>query len=195
VETLRAFRFDVEFDRVRPLIGMGADKLLPAAVGLDSESPIGKEMVEHRGALFLQKYAPRLRPTPGSRALVERIRADGMTCVVATSANEEELKPLLKAAQVDDLMDAKTSSDDAESSKPDPDIVVAAIERSSFPPEHLIMLGDTPYDVEAAQRAGVRIIALRCGGWSDAALVGAIRIYDTPKELLSEYDQSPLHTG
>jgi HAD superfamily hydrolase (TIGR01509 family) len=195
VETLGAFGFDVGFDRVRPLIGMGADKLLPTAVGLDSESPLGKEMVERRGALFLQKYLPTLRPFPGSRALVERVRRDGMVCVVASSANEEELRPLLKAAQVDDLMDAKTSSDDAERSKPDPDIVAAAVKRSGLHEEHLIMLGDTPYDVEAAQRAGVRIIALRCGGWSDAALVGAIRIYDTPENLLSEYEQSPLGTG
>ena len=87
-------------------------------------------------------------------------------------------------------MDAATSSDDAEESKPAPDIIQAALKRAKAAPAEAIMIGDTPYDVEASRRAGVAIIAFRSGGWSDADLAGAIAIYDGPWDLL--LDQSPL---
>ena len=89
-------------------------------------------------------------------------------------------------------MDAATSSDDAEESKPEPDIINAALKRAAVSPAAAIMIGDTPYDVEASLRAGVPIIALRCGGWSDADLHGAVTIYDGPWDLLAHIDASPL---
>jgi phosphoglycolate phosphatase-like HAD superfamily hydrolase len=89
-------------------------------------------------------------------------------------------------------MDAATSSDDAEGSKPDPDIVQAALQRARVPAADALMVGDTPYDVEAAARAGVRLIAFRCGGWTDPDLRGAIAIYDGPWDLLARLDDSPL---
>jgi Haloacid dehalogenase-like hydrolase len=82
--------------------------------------------------------------------------------------------------------------DDAERSKPDPDILVAALEKSGSSPDRAIMIGDTPYDVEAASRAGLATIAFRCGGWDDARLQGAIAIYDDPRALLDRLGQSPL---
>src|SRR5205085_12544230 len=91
-----------------------------------------------------------------------------------------------------DLIEEKTSSDDAENSKPDPDIVKAALDSTGFSADEAVMLGDTPYDIEAASRAGVRVIAFRCGGWDDAHLAGAIAIYDGPADLLAHYDESPL---
>ena len=92
---------------------------------------------------------------------------------------------LLQRAGVDDLVPTRASKDDAEESKPDPDIVRAALKRSGARPETTIMIGDTPYDIEAAGRAGVQTIALRCGGhWSDAALRDATHIFDDPAELL-----------
>ena len=101
------------------------------------------------------------------------------------------MKATLEQAGVADLIETATSSDDAERSKPDPDIVHAALERSRRPASHAVMLGDTPYDIEAATRAGVRIVALRCGGyWSDKALAGAESIYDDPAALLARYDDS-----
>ena len=94
-----------------------------------------------------------------------------------------------------DLIEARTSSSDVERSKPDPDIVAAAVERSGHPAGSLVMLGDTPYDVAAARRAGVRIVAVRCGGWGDADLSGAAAVYDDPAHLLRELDRSPLVNG
>ena len=192
VDTAREFGLDTPFDVVRPMIGMGGDKLMPAAFGVDHDSPEGKRMAKRRGEIFRERYLPRLRPFPDARALLERLLRDGYTLVVATSAQEDEMKDLVKAAGVEDLLEEATSSGDADSSKPDPDIVEAALDKAEASPGDAIMLGDTPYDVEAATRAGVAIVALRCGGWSDEELRGAIAVYADPAELLRVYDQSPF---
>ena len=173
------------FERVRPLIGKGGDKLLPELTGLDAESPRGKAVSDERRKLFLEDYLPGLEPTPGARKLVEALKARGARIVIATSSNEKELGPLLAQARVADLIERATSSDDG-ASKPDPDIVRAALAEGKLAPGAAVMVGDTPYDIEAAARSGVRTIALRCGGWwTDAALAGAAAIYDDPAALAS----------
>jgi HAD superfamily hydrolase (TIGR01509 family) len=195
VETFAEADYGVPFDVVRPLIGMGADKLLPQTIGLAHDSEEGKRLIKRRSEIFRERYLPRLEPLKGSRELVLRVRADGLKPIVATSAKDKELKGLLKAARVDDLMEEKATASDAKRSKPDPDIVHAAIEESGIPAGQLIMIGDTPYDVEAAARADVRTIAFRSGGWSDEALSGAIEIYDGPADLLARYESSLIGKG
>jgi len=192
VDTFAEAGYNVPFDVVRPLIGMGADKLLPKTVGVSHESDKGKKLLARRSEIFRGKYLPRLKPLPGSRALVLRVRDDGLKAIVATSAKDDELKGLLQAAAVNDLMEERATASDAKRSKPDPDIVQAAVEESGIGKENLIMIGDTPYDVEAATRAGVRTIAFRSGGWNDDDLNGAIAIYDGPADLLAHYEASPL---
>lgn len=190
VDTFAEAGYDVPFDKVRPLIGMGGDKLLPKTIGVSRDSDEGKKLVERRGKIFRSKYLPYLRPLPGSRELVLRVKRDGLKAIVATSAKDEELKGLLKAAQVEDLMEEKATASDAKHSKPDPDIVHAAIEESGMPARHLVMIGDTPYDIEAAAKAKVRTIAFLSGGWTKEALNGAVEIYDGPADLLAHYDSS-----
>jgi HAD superfamily hydrolase (TIGR01509 family) len=192
VDTFKGAGYEVPFEVVRPLIGMGADKLLPRTIGVRHDSEEGKKLIKRRSEIFRERYLSRLRPLPGARALVLRVRDDGLKAIVATSAKDEELKELLEAAEVDDLMEEKATASDAKRSKPDPDIVEAAIEESGVPANKAVMIGDTPYDVEAATRAGVRIIAFRSGGWDDASLKGAAQIYDGPADLLSHYDASLL---
>jgi len=192
VDTFAKAGYNVPFDVVRPLIGMGGDKLLPKTIGTAVDSEEGKKLTRQRSEIFHKKYLPHLKPLAGSRELVLRVRADKMKAIVATSAKDEELQGLLKAAQVADLMGEKATSSDAKRSKPDPDIVHAAIEESHLRSSDLVMIGDTPYDVEAATRAGVRIIAFRSGGWKDADLRGAVEIYDGPADLLRHYGSSLL---
>jgi phosphoglycolate phosphatase-like HAD superfamily hydrolase len=120
------------------------------------------------------------------------MRRDGLRLVVATSAGEREMAALLGILRVQHLLFERTSSDDAERSKPDPDIVQAALRRAGTSPGGALMLGDTPYDVEAARRAGVRTVALICGGWQRDALGGAIALYASPGDLLARYDESPF---
>lgn len=193
VEIFRRYGYDIPFGRVRPLIGKGSDKLLPELTGLDSEAGKGKQMTEERKQRFLRDYLPKLRPTNGARDLVERLCDDGFRLVVATSSSGDELDQLLHQARVDDLVGLATSSSEAESSKPDPDIIQAALNKGKLRPQEVVMLGDTPYDIEAAARAGVPTIALRCGGWwDDAALASAVAIYNDPAALLADIDRSPL---
>jgi HAD superfamily hydrolase (TIGR01509 family) len=192
VETFAEAGYSVPFEVVRPLIGMGADKLLPKTIGIRHDSEEGKKLTKRRSEIFREKYLPRLRPLPGARDLVLRVRKDGLKAIVATSAKDEELNGLLKAAGVEDLMEEKATASDAKRSKPDPDIVEAAVEESGISPKHLVMIGDTPYDVEAATRADVRVIAFRSGGWDDTSLKGAVQIYNGPADLLAHYDESLL---
>lgn len=190
VDTFAEAGYDVPFAVVRPLIGMGADKLLPRAIGVSSDSDAGKKLTRRRSEIFEQKYLPHLRPLKGSRELVQRVKADGLKPIVATSAKDKQLKGLLEAADVGDLMEEKATASDAKRSKPDPDIVHAVIEESEIPPTQLVMIGDTPYDIEAAARAKVRTIAFRSGGWKDEDLKGAAEIYDGPADLVAHYDSS-----
>lgn len=194
-EAFSAHGFQTSFEQVRPLVGMGSDKLLPAAVGLDRNSAQGTQISEERKHIFAERYLPRLRAFPGTRELLARMRERGLRLVVASSAEREELQALLLLAGAEDLIEAQTSSSDAESSKPAPDIVQVALEKLGTTDAEVVMLGDTPYDVEAATRAGIAIIALRCGGWDDDALKEAIAIYDGPADLLAHYDESPLARG
>jgi len=168
----------------RPLIGKGGDKVLQELASLDSESGEGKKISETRARIFQERYLPTLKPTPGAREFVEWLIDSRLRVVVATSAKADEVKGLLAVCGGQALASNATTSDDAERSKPDPDIVVAALKKSGAPAGRAIMIGDTPYDIEAATRAGVATIALRCGGWDDASLQGAAAIYDDPRELL-----------
>jgi HAD superfamily hydrolase (TIGR01509 family) len=176
--------------RLRKLIGMGADKLLPEATGVRADSELGERIIATRGKLFMRDYLPRVQPLPGSRALVERILRAGLTPVVASSANARELEGLLEAAQVKDLLPLRTGADDADHSKPDPDIVQAALKRAHAQPEDALMIGDTPYDLEAAQRAGVAFLGVRSGGWDEASLKGALAVYRDVYELDAHLDEA-----
>jgi HAD superfamily hydrolase (TIGR01509 family) len=180
-------------EQIRPLIGKGGDKLLRELASLNDESGEGKRIAEARLEIFKNRYLPGLKPTPGATAFVEWLLESRMTVVVATSAKEDEVKALLTICGGQELVKDATTSDDAERSKPDPDILVAALERSGSTPDRAIMIGDTPYDIQAASRAGLATIAFRCGGWDDAALQDSIAIYDHPRQLLDRLDQSPFY--
>lgn len=177
------------------LIGMGGDKLIPRAFGFSQESPQGEKLEEAKGNIFRDRYLHSLEPAPGARPLLERLRQDGFDLVVATSANEEDLDGLLRQAGVRDLIDDATSSGEVDASKPAPDVVEAALGQAGAEPGEAIMIGDTPYDVEAATRAGVSIIGVRTGGWNEEELRGALAVFSDLAELLSRYQETPLGTG
>ncbi|HSH31112.1 MAG TPA: HAD family hydrolase [Candidatus Saccharimonadales bacterium] len=193
VEAFAEHGYEVAFAEVRRLIGMGGDKLVPSLVpGLSDQAGPGKDIKAARSRLMAEQYVPKLQPAPGARALIERLHREGLKTVVASSAQSHELEALLEAAKVADLLTEATTSSDVERSKPDPDIVAAALQRIGLAATEVVMLGDTPYDIKAARACGVGLIALRCGGWEDQALGGALAIYDHPADLLENYPSSPL---
>jgi HAD superfamily hydrolase (TIGR01509 family) len=185
----------VPIGKVRRLIGMGSDKLIPAATGVSYESDRGRSLADRKKEIFKEKYLRDLKPFPRVRELLEELRRRGLHLAAASSAEPDELKALLKIAGASDLLESRASSGDAEESKPDPDIVLAAVKKTGLGPAECLMVGDTPYDVEAAGRAGVPIVALRCGGWRDEDLRGTVAVYQDPADLLKNLDRLPLEAG
>ncbi|HSH55882.1 MAG TPA: HAD family hydrolase [Candidatus Limnocylindrales bacterium] len=193
VEAFAAHGYDVPYEDVRRLIGMGGDKLIQSLQpGLNDEEGVGKEIKELRSKTFLEKYAPTLKPTNGARDLVLAVQGLGLQTMVASSAKQDELDALLTAANVQDLLTEATTSDDAENSKPDPDIIHVALNKIGLKPSEVGMIGDTPYDIEAATKAGVACVVLRSGGWSDRDLSDAFAIYNDPADLLAHRDDFGL---
>lgn len=179
-----------DYSRILRLIGKGGDKLIPEAFGIEEYSALGKRLGQLKGKIFKERFLSHLGPTPGARELLKTIKSKGLIRVVATSSGREDVDRLLERAKVKDLIDDATTADDAGDSKPDPDILQAALGKVAAGPEQAVMVGDTPYDVEAANRASIRCVAVRCGGWSDQSLRGAAAIYDDPADILSHFNQA-----
>ncbi len=195
VEAFAKFGYEVKYDEVRPLIGMGGDQIIPKfAPGLSDEEGTGKQITDYRKELVLDKFVPKMSAANGARDMVLKLQEEGKRLVIATSASSKVLTSLLKVAKVDDILseDDATSSDDAEDSKPAPDIVQAALKKFEMQPDETVMIGDTPYDIEAANKAGVKVIAVRSGGFDDSQLHSAIAIYNDAADLVENYDNSPL---
>jgi HAD superfamily hydrolase (TIGR01509 family) len=190
VETLQTFGIERDVGAARRLIGMGGDKLLPVLAGIEAESDLGRNITKERGAYFRRTYLDGLRPFTDTRALFQALRAQGARLAVASSSDQEDLDRLLEIAAVADLIERRASADDAERSKPDPDLIQAALARlGDVKDAQVTMVGDTPYDIEAARKANVRAVGFRCGGWSDAALAGAEVIFDGPADMLAHLDR------
>lgn len=189
VDAFAQYGYEVAFDTVRPLIGMGGDKLIATVQPeLTDSVGVGKKIKEAHSQVFLEKYAPDLKPTPGGRRLLQALLARDLRLIAASSSKQDELDVLLKTAEVDDLLVEATTSDDADNSKPDPDIVDIALDKLGLSADEALMLGDTPYDIQSAKKVGVKCIAVRCGGWPDSKLQGALAIYDDPADVLAHFN-------
>lgn len=184
VEAFEDAGFTADAAEIRTLIGKGGDKIIPQLTGLDPESPRAKALSEARGLLFLSKYLPTVRAFPQAAELVRSLADQGMRLVIATSAKADELEKILDMGGLSDLLPLRTTSSDVKDSKPDPDIVLAALEKVGVKAEAAVLIGDTPYDLAAAKRAGVKFIGLLCGGWGKTDLAGAIAVFADPADLL-----------
>jgi HAD superfamily hydrolase (TIGR01509 family) len=195
VDAFAEFGHAVRFGDVRRQIGKGGDQLMPVFLSKAEIDRFGEELEERRGALFKERYLHRIKPFPGVRELFQRMIADGKAIALASSAKEDELAQYKKIANIADLIDVETSSDDAEKSKPHPDIFRAALAKLDIAePGRVLVVGDTPYDAEAAARAGLRTVGLLCGGWSEDELrwAGCVAVFRDPADILARYAESPL---
>jgi HAD superfamily hydrolase (TIGR01509 family) len=175
--------FEIALENIRRLIGKGSDKLIPELIGRYDPA-----VADRKSEIFKQKYLPRLRPLPGARELVSHLKQRGLKLAVASSAAKEELDALLRIAALESCFEEKTSADDAQHSKPDPDIVQAAVRKLGLPASRCLMIGDTPYDAQAAQRAGVAFVGVRCGGWDEKDLQPALDVFSDPAAILRAID-------
>jgi HAD superfamily hydrolase (TIGR01509 family) len=194
-EAFRHFGHEFGFEEVRHQIGKGSDKLVPHFLPKKEIDRVGEELEKFRGELWKSTYLPQVKPFPKVRELLERLKQDGKQIVLASSARGDELKKYKQIANIEDLVEEETSSDDVESSKPDPDIVHAAMGRfKNADRSQAVMVGDTPYDAVAAKQAGVRAIGVLCGGFAEQELMkaGCMEIYRDAADLLANYESSLL---
>lgn len=193
-EAFLRFGHDIPPPAIRFQVGKGGDNLVPALLP-DLTAREQEALEAFRGDLYKRDYMPRAVPFPGVRPLFERLAADGIRIVLASSSSTAEVRFYLSLLGCEDLVGTFTSKDDVEHSKPCPDIFRAALDKlGPLSADEAIVIGDSPWDVKAATRAGLRALALRSGGFEDEVLeeAGACAIYDDPADLLARYDGSPL---
>jgi HAD superfamily hydrolase (TIGR01509 family) len=198
-EAFQHFGHDFPLHEIRSQIGKGGDQLMPVFLSESELKERGKEIEGYRSKLFKDKYLAQVKPFPGVRELFLKVKSKSQQLALASSARGDELKSYEKIAQIEDLVEVETSSADAKRSKPHPDIFEAALHRlgADVDKETVVVVGDSPHDAEAAKRAGLRTVGVRCGGFPEQALreAGCIAIYDGPVDLLQNYEKSPLAPG
>lgn len=195
VKALKHFGFEIAYQDLRSQIGKGGDQILHGLLPPEVIEERGDTIKDFRSDLFKREYLHRARAFPGVRELFERVRAAGQKAVLASSGNADEVEEYKEIAGIADLIDSATSSDDAERSKPFPDIFEAALAKlAPLTPGEAVVIGDTPYDAEAARKAQMKSIGVLSGGFAEQALrdAGCIAVYRDVEDLLRNYDSSPL---
>jgi HAD superfamily hydrolase (TIGR01509 family) len=187
----RAFRAQGHTMPMRKLhetVGQGAERLVETVLGRPDQD------VADAHTDFYGPFLHELMPLDGAADLLRATKRAGLVVVLATSASAKEARHLRDALAADDVIDAVTSKDDAEASKPDPDIVQTALDKSGLDAPEAVFVGDTVWDVEAARRAGLDCVAVLTGGIAEHDLrdAGAVAVYRDPRHLLDEFPDSPL---
>ena len=177
--------------RIHRAIGMGGDQLVPHLIGEERAEELGDDIRAAEKPLYLAMIE-QVEPFEGAADFVRDLKERGSTVVLASSAKANELDHYLDLLGVRDDADAWTSSDDVEETKPSPDLVQAAMKKAGT--EDAVMVGDTPWDIEAAERAGVATIAVMTGGFGRDELVeaGAAEVFDSVDELRERIGATPL---
>ena len=179
--------------RVHRAIGMGGDQLVPALAGPEAEAEQGEAIRAAEKGLYMEMIGE-VEPMHNARKLIEEIKRRGHTAVLASSAKDDEVEHYLDLLDARSLADGWTSSADVESTKPEPDLVHAALEKAGADAGDAVMIGDTPFDVEAAKRAGVPTIAVLTGGFSEDELreAGAVEVFESVAELCRRLGETAL---
>jgi HAD superfamily hydrolase (TIGR01509 family) len=193
-EAFAKFGHEVSFEHARSQIGKGGDQLLPVFLSAAQQKDYGDALEEWRGQRFKSRYLPMVRPFSAVPDLLRRVRDAGIKVAVASSAKKAELDVYLDIAGIAKLVDESTSSTDAAESKPAPDIFEVVLKKLGMTGVDAVAIGDTPYDAQAAGKAGMQTIGMLCGGFTEASLrdSGCVAVYPGPGALLACFDTSPL---
>jgi HAD superfamily hydrolase (TIGR01509 family) len=190
---LRRHGIVVPIVRIHRHLGMGGDQLVSALAGRSAEQELGDELRD----AWVEEFDPMLEevePLPGAHDLVAELKGRGLTVVLASSGKPKHVEHFVDLLRVRDLVDAWTTSEDVEKTKPEPDLIHVALDRVGGDPGDAVMIGDSVWDIEAAGKVGVPSLAIRTGGYGDDELIGAgaSAVYDSPAELLARLDGTPL---
>lgn len=196
-EAFAQFGHAVTFEQARSQIGKGGDQLLPAFLSEQEIADHGEALEQWRGQRFKSRYLGSVRPFSGAPELFRRVRDAGLKLAVASSAKDDELQTYLDIAGVTKLVDASSSSADAEKSKPAPDIFEAVLAKLRLAGADTLAVGDSPYDAQAAGKAGIGCIGVLCGGFTEASLrdAGCLAVYPGAAALFACFDASPIVRG
>jgi HAD superfamily hydrolase (TIGR01509 family) len=179
--------------RIHRHIGMGGDQLVAALAGEGFDREQGDDVRAAEKVLYTELIGE-VQPLKGARELIEDLKGNGHTVVLASSAKSEELEHYLTLLDARSLADDWTDSSDVEATKPEPDLLLAALAKVDARPKDAVMIGDSTWDCEAAKRARVRSVGVLTGGFSEQELrdAGASRVYRAVEELRQDLDASPL---
>ncbi len=194
-EAMRQFGKEVGWEDIRSQIGKGGDQIIPHYFAEEEAKHIEQDLKACEKQTYRSRYLGQARPFPRVRELFERIRRAGLKTALATSSPELELKYNKDLANITDLVDAESNAEDAEKSKPHPDIFEAVVERmGDVEAGECVAIGDSPYDAEAAIKAGMHAVGFLSGGFPEEWLrkAGCMEIYLGAEDLLRRFDESPL---
>src|ERR1700760_1498182 len=196
-EAFVKFGHDVSFEQARSQIGKGGDKLIPVFLSDYEQRDHGEDMESWRGERFKSAYLPLVRPFSAVPDLLRRVRDAGCRIAIGSAAKKDELGKYLDIAGIADLVDVSASSEDAEESKPSPDIFEVVLKKLRIGGADAVAIGDTPYDASAAGKAGIATIGVLCGGFTEGSLrdAGSVEVYPGPAALFANFDRSPFAGG
>jgi HAD superfamily hydrolase (TIGR01549 family) len=177
--------------RIHRTVGMGGDQLVPALVGEKVDEEKGDDIREARDEIY-QDLIDEVAPLEGAHEFMADLSERGVRIVLASSSPQDEIDHYLDLLDARGLADAWTTKDDVEATKPEPDLVKAALEKADV--DQAVMVGDTPWDIEAAKKAGVETIGVITGGWSKQELLdaGAVSVFESVEELWQRLEETPL---
>jgi HAD superfamily hydrolase (TIGR01509 family) len=182
----------LELEDVRRQIGKGGDELIPVFVPWWKRKFVEEPLKRYRGHVFKTEYMSKVKVFPRVRDLLLHMKEAGIRVSLASSAHQDEVQIYKKIARIEDLVDEDASSDDARRSKPHPDIFEATLKKLGVKAKDALALGDTPYDAEAAGKAGVWTVGVTTGGWSEKELMdaGCVEVWKDVGELLENFERS-----
>ncbi len=176
-------------DEIERCMGCDVNQVIVQLVGVEARSQRGQRLIKKKAEILETEFLGQIKPNPFSKNFLNRLKSEGLRFALMSSANPCELKLFLNLLDCSDLLENKKGVD-LQSAWLSP--VEGAIESLGMNPEEIILLGNTPYDIQAALAHGVQAIAFRSGGWSDQELSGALVVYEDISELLRKFDQSPF---
>jgi HAD superfamily hydrolase (TIGR01509 family) len=188
IEAFAHFGKRIEWDVMFHQIGKGGDLLVPDLLSAREMRKFGKDLQSYRAKLFERKYMNRVEPFPGITECLRALRERGIKLALASSSNENEVEYYTDLLGAGDLIEGSTSKKDASFSKPSPEIFEAALDRVGTEPERTMVVGDTPYDILAAHRCALPIVAVLSGGYERKLLTKAEYLFDSVEELVRTID-------
>lgn len=186
LEAFEHFGKTLEVDVMRHQIGKGGDLLVPDLLNAKEMRRFGEELQKYRGEIYKDKYMPLAKPFDGAKESLETLHSRGVRIALASSSNEDEVEYYTQLLGVEKLIEGSTSKKDAEHSKPSPEIFRAALERTGADEGRTFAVGDTPYDILAAHRIPLPVVAVLSGGFERELLAKSEFLFDDVAHIVDE---------